>query len=213
MPLAFAAIPFGLVSGVAGAESSVATWVGVAGSWLVLAGAAQLSLLALIDDGAFWAVAIGTALVINARFALYSAALAPSFSAFPRRWRFGLPYLMTDQAASLAIAAYEDESDPVVRRSFFLGAGLLFASGWWMGTVVGVLAGDVIPDGVDIAFAVPAMFIALLVPGLVGRPAATAAAIAALVTVLGWGLPNGLNIIVGAVAGIVAGRIATGAAR
>ncbi len=207
-PLALAALPFGLVYGTAVAESRIAGWVGIAGSWLVIAGAAQLSLVSLIDADAAWTVAVGTALVINARFVLYSAALAPAFSEFPHRWRWGLPYLMTDQAASMGLAYFETEQLPYKRRWFFLSAGLLFTAGWWVGTVAGVALGATIPAGIDIAFAVPAMFIALLVPNLTGRPAIVAAIVAAATTVIAAPLPNGLNIIVGALAGIAVGRTA-----
>ncbi len=207
VPLGLAALPFGLVYGVAVTESSVTDWLGVAASWIILAGAAQLSLLSLVDEGAAWPLVVGTSLLINARFVLYSTALAPAFREFPTPWRLALPYLLTDQAASLALVRYDSEFEPIRRRSFFLGAGLLFATGWWIGTVVGVVAGDLLPDDLDIGFAVPAMFIALLVPMVTDRPALAAAIVAGAVAVAAAGLPSGLNVIVAAVAGIAAGRV------
>lgn len=210
VPLALAAIPFGLVYGVAVAESSVSAWVGGAASWVVLAGASQLSIVSLIDDGASWVIVVGTALVINARFALYSTALAPAFSGFPTRWRWALAYLLTDQSASLAMVHFASERDPVRRRWWFVGAGVFFASAWWLGTVIGILMGASLPEQLDIGFSVPAMFIALLVPILTARPAIVAAAVGAATTVVGAGLPSGLNVIVGALAGIAAGSLALG---
>lgn len=209
IPLGLAALPFGLVYGVAVAESSISAWIGIAASWIVLAGAAQLTLLGLINNDAAWPIAVGTALLINARFALYSTALAPSFRAFPVAWRVTLPYLLTDQAASLALLQFEHNSDPVRRRWWFLGAGLLFASGWWTGTLLGYFAGGLLPEQLDIGFAVPAMFIALLVPSLTDRPAAIAAGVAGAIAVAASGLPNGLNIVVAALAGIVSARLFT----
>jgi predicted branched-subunit amino acid permease len=209
IPLGLAAFPFGLVYGVAVAESSINGLLGVAASWIVLAGAAQLTLLGLIDDGAAWPIAVGTALMINARFALYSTALATPFRDFPARWRHALPYLLTDQAATLSLLHFEREADPDRRRRWFLGAALLFASGWWIGTVVGYVAGGVIPDQVDIGFAVPAMFIALLVPTLVDRPALVAAGVAGTVAVATSALPNGLNVIAAALGGIAVARLLT----
>lgn len=207
VPLGLAALPFGLVYGAAVTESSIATWLGIAASWIILAGAAQLSLLSLIDEGAAWPLAVGTALLINARFVLYSTALAPAFRDFPVRWRLGLPYLLTDQAASLALLRYETEHDPTARRWWFFGAGLTFATGWWVGTVVGVVTGDLIPEQLDIGFAVPAMFIALLVPTLTDRPAVAAALVSVAVAIAGASLPSGLNVIAAAVAGVAAGRL------
>ncbi|MEM8618927.1 MAG: AzlC family ABC transporter permease [Actinomycetota bacterium] len=207
VPLGVAGLPFGLVYGVAAAESNLSTWLGVAASWIVLAGAAQLTMVSLFDDGAAWPLVIGTALLINARFALYSTALASAFRQFPARWRFTLPYLLTDQAAALTIVHYDIEQDAARRRWWFLGAGLTFAMGWWTGTLLGVFAGDLIPADVDIAFAVPAMFIAMLVPTVVSRPMLAAALVAGVVTVVGAGLPSGLNVILAAVAAIAVVRL------
>lgn len=206
-PLALGAVPFGLVYGVAVVDSSLSPWVGAAASWLILAGASQISLVGLIDSGAAWPVAVGTVLVINARHALYSAALAPAFAHFPRRWRFTLPYLMTDQAAMLSINQFETMRDPVDRRWFFAAAAVLIASFWWAGSVAGVVLGASIPEQVDVGFAVPAMFLALLVPSLTNRPAVAAAVVGVAVTVLAAPLPSGLNISVGALAGIGAGAM------
>ncbi|MGB3761737.1 MAG: AzlC family ABC transporter permease [Ornithinimicrobium sp.] len=207
LPLALAAIPFGLVYGVAVVDSSLSPWVGAAASWLILAGASQISLVELIDTGAAWPVAVGTVLVINARHALYSAALAPAFAQFPRRWRFTLPYLMTDQAATLAMTRFEEMRDPVERRWFFTAAALLIASFWWVGSILGVVLGASIPEQVDVGFAVPAMFLALLVPSLTHRPAVVAAVVGAAMTVAAAPLPSGLNVTLGALAGIAAGAL------
>ncbi len=207
LPLGLAGLPFGLVYGAAVADASVSSLVGLAGSWIVLAGAAQLTLVDLIDGDARWFVAVGAALLINARFALYSAAMGPALREQPVVWRFGLPYLMTDQAASLSIAWFDETTDPVARRWFFLGAGLCFASGWWIGSVVGVISGSALPEDLDISFAIPAMFIALLVPALRTRRTLRVAVVAGLVTVLAAPLPTGANVLAGAVAGLaVAGR-------
>ena len=57
-PLAIAVFPFGLVYGVAVAESSFSDWAGVLASLLVFAGAAQLALVNLTEEGAPWTVAV-----------------------------------------------------------------------------------------------------------------------------------------------------------
>ena len=205
-PLMVAAFPFGLVYGVAVTQSPIDPWLGFAASFVILAGAAQLSLLELMFD-ASWAVAVGTALVINLRFVLYSAALTPAFSEFPVRWRFGLPYLMTDQAASISIIEFGRIDDPYWRRWFYLGGGFAFATAWWIGSAAGIAFGGTIPDSWQIQFAFPLMFIALLVPTLRNRPAIVAALAGAAVTLAAKDLPNGLNICLGAVAGVAAGSL------
>ena len=81
MPLAVGALPFGIVFGVTAASSSLTWWEGLVASALIMAGAAQLALVDLIDTDTPWLLAVVTALIINARFLLYSTALAPACQA------------------------------------------------------------------------------------------------------------------------------------
>lgn len=207
MVLALGVLPFGVVYGVAVAQAGVGGLPGMLGSVAIFAGASQLSLLELHTQGAAWAVAVGTALVINARFLLYSAALAPSFAEFTPRWRFGLAHLMTDQAVTLSLIEFETETDPRMRRGFFLGAALTLFTVWQFGTLVGILAGTQIPEGLQLGFIIPLMFTALVVPALRDRPAIAAAVTSVAVTIASAPLPAGTNILLGAVAGVCAGAI------
>jgi predicted branched-subunit amino acid permease len=209
LPLALGAFPFGMVYGLAVARSDVGAWVGAAASVLVFAGASQLSLLQLHQDGASWVVAVGTALAINARFVLYSAALAPAFGAFSTRWRVGLPHLMTDQAATLSILEFRSDRDPLTRRHFYLGAALALFVSWQMGSTLGILVGAEVPDAWQLGFIVPLMFLALAVPALTDLPAVAAAVTSVVVTVAAHRLPPGTNILVGGVAGLVVGGALT----
>jgi predicted branched-subunit amino acid permease len=148
-----------------------------------------------------------TALIINARFALYSAALGPVFSAFPLRWKLGLAHLMTDQSAVVALQHVDTYPDPVRRRWFILGGALPFVAVWVAGTVAGIVAGPVIPESWQIGFIVPLMFIAVMVPGLKRPEDIVGLAATAAVVLAAKGLPFGLNVIVGIVSGIAAGTV------
>ena len=205
-----ASFPFGLAYGVAVVAAGLNPWLGGSASWIVLAGAAQLSMVSLIEADAPWLIVVTTGLVINSRFALYSVALAPGFSAFPTGWRLTLPYLLTDQAAALAIHYFVTHPDPVERRWFYLSAAFVIATMWWVGTVVGVTAGAALPASIDVGFAVPLVFVVLLIPTLVDRPALVAALTAAVGTVAGSALPNGLNTLLGAGAGIALAAVVDG---
>ena len=206
--LSIGAAPFGLVYGATAVDSGIADGPAILASFVILAGASQIALAELIDEGAAAAVAIGTALVINLRMALYSASLAPAFREFPARWRFPLAQVITDQSAVTSLLEFEHRTDPTYRRWFFTGAAVWFATPWWIGTIVGVLVGGDIPESWQIGFAVPLMFTALLVPTLRSRPAVVAAVVGASAAVALHGLPDGVNIIVGALAGIAAGTFA-----
>jgi len=91
---------------------------------------------------------------------------------------------------------------------FFLGGGLALWVTWQISTVVGVLVGTAIPAGMHLEFAVPLVFLVLLVPTLVDAPALVAAAVGGGVAVAAAGLGAGpTSIVIGSVAGVVAGAV------
>jgi predicted branched-subunit amino acid permease len=206
--LAVGVLPFGLAFGVvAAASTAVPAVVGGLSSTIIFAGASQVALIQLLDSGAAWFVAVGTALVINARMIMYSGALAPSLGQCQPGWRFALPYLITDQAAVTSLLRFETLEDTTLRRWFFLGAGLTMWVPWHIATWVGVLAGAAVPDSWAIDFAIPLMFIALLVPSLRRRADLVGAVVAATIAVAGVGLPLNLGLLVGTTAGIGVGLL------
>ena len=204
-PLIPGSIVFGLAFGALIRVAGIDTWVGVFASVSVVGGASQIAVIEALRANAPAVIAVLTALVINARFALYSAALAPVFAAFPRRWQLGLAHLMTDQAAVVTLQHADRWPDPVRRRWFIVGGSLPFVVVWVIGTAAGAALGPVIPESWQIGFIVPLMFIAVLVPGLRDAPALTAVAASVAVVVIAKDLPYGLNVLLGAVAGIVLG--------
>jgi predicted branched-subunit amino acid permease len=203
-PLMVGSAVFGVAFGALVRDVGINPWAGFFGSLAVVAGASQIAIVESIRAGAPAIVSVLTAVLINARFALYSAALAPLWSAFPLRWRLGLAYLMTDQAAVVAMRE-GDEPDPTRRRWFALGAALPFVLVWFVGTAVGLLLGPVIPAAWQVGFIVPLMFIAVLVPGLRKPAELVTIAGAAAVVLIGHNWPFGLNVFFGIVAGMIAG--------
>ncbi len=157
---------FGLAFGALVPAAGINPWTGLFASVSVVAGASQISVIESTRANAPAFIAVLTALIINARFALYSAALGPVFADFPRRWKLGLAHLMTDQSAVVALHHANRYPDPVRRRWFVVGGALPFALVWITGTVVGIVAGPIIPDSWNIGFIVPLMFIAVMVPVL-----------------------------------------------
>jgi len=208
LPLSIGAFPFGLAYGVTVVESSMNDFVGWLASFIVLAGAAQLAVSDLIDQGAPWFIVVGTALVINARFMMYSGALAPSFSEFPRRWRIPLAHFMTDQATVTSLLYDRTERQPAKRLAYYLGAGASFALSWWIGTTIGVVIGATIPAQLQVGFAAPLMFIALAVPSIGDRAALIAAAVGFSVTLMAKDAPMNSGLLIGAAAGIAFGMLA-----
>ena len=88
------------------------------------------------------------------------------------------------------------------------GAGVLAWTYWQTFVGAGVLVGPALSADIDVSFAVPALFLALLVPALTRRPAIVAASVGAFVTAAFWQIPNRGGMLVGGVAGVIAGFLA-----
>lgn len=206
-PLLVGVVPFGLIFGVAAAASAIGGGLGYATSLVIFGGAAQLATIELFNEGAAALVIVATGLVINSRHLMYSAALAPAFSAFPRGWRLFLPYLLTDQAFAVSIVRFEEEHDPRARRFFFLGAGMALWTTWQMTTATGVVFGRVVPQSWSLDFAIPLVFLALLMPTLKDRPSLVAALVGGVVAILADSAPYHSGLMIGAISGVTAAVI------
>lgn len=178
LPIFLGYMPVGAAFGLAATAAGFTALQATACSALVLAGAGQFIGLAAIAGGNLTAalVAVG---VVNLRYVLFSATMAPYVSDVPRWHQSLLAFTLTDETFAINVAdAREGKAD----RFSMLGVGAISWVGWTLGTLVGALAGSAIGDpsrwGVD--FAMPAMFTALLVGQITGRRELIAAALAAV---------------------------------
>jgi 4-azaleucine resistance transporter AzlC len=206
-PLLLGVAPFGLVAGIAAVEAGLSLAEAVAMSVVVFAGASQLAALDLLGRDARLSVVVVTAAVINLRMLMYSASIAPYFRDLPGRWRAGLAYLLTDQAYVLSVANYRSDVQ-VDRVAYYLGVAATLWVVWQVTTVAGVVLGAGVPDAWGLDFAVPLVFLALLVPAMEDRPSTVAAAVAGTVAVAGTALPLNLGLLVGATVGVASGMVA-----
>lgn len=206
-PLLLGVIPFGLVVGVSASTAIMGAGPAWATSLIIFGGAAQLATIELTNAGTAALVVIATGLVINARHIMYSATLADHFREFPGGWRYGLPYLMTDQAFAVSITRYDTVDDPRYKRWFFLGAGLSLWLPWQLTTVAGLLVGAQIPSSWSLDFVIPLVFTVLLISAVKDRPGLFASVVGGLVAIIGRGLPYNTGLLVAAAAGITAGVI------
>ncbi len=208
VPIAVGVVPFGLVAGVAATEAGMGLGGAVAFSVAIFAGASQLAAIDLLDTGSSAIVAAGTALLINLRFLMYSASLAPFLATQPLRRRLGAAYLLTDQAYALSVAEYvrDPSHSERARLRFYVGVGLLMWTTWQITTVLGAALGSTVPDSVPLDFSIPLVFLALLIPAVTDRPTLTAALVAGVGAVAAGQLGAGnAALLVGMAAGIACG--------
>lgn len=215
VPMLIGVIPFGLVAGVTPVAGGLGPAAAVGFSTIVFAGASQLAAIDVLSDGGTAVVAALTACTINLRMLLYSASLAPYLARERLGRRLGVAYLMTDQAYAVSILRWANEDPATIdqaeldrRWSYYLGAGLTLWAAWQASTVAGALIGNAVPDSVPLGFAVPLVFLVLLVPTLSRLHAVVAAAVGGSATVLGLELGIGpLSVLLGALAGVAAGAL------
>ena len=209
-PILIGIAPFGLVAGAAAIDAGLTPLQAVGLSVVVFAGASQLAAIDLLGSNAELLVVVVTGLVINLRMVMYSASIAPHFRPLRTWWKSLCSYVLTDQAYALSIARYTDRDlDSTERRDYYLGVAVSLWVVWQCCTVLGIVVGARVPDSWGLEFAVPLVFLSLLVPAVTTRPKLVAAVVGGSVAVAGdvFGVPFNLGLIAGGLAGVVAGVI------
>lgn len=172
-------ITFGVLADTAGLDLAQA----VAMSALVFTGASQFAAASVVESGGTTAAAVGSALLLAARNALYGPVVARYLrGSLPRR--LASAQFVIDETTAMATAQQTDDE----ARSAFWHTGIALYLLWNLGTVSGHVLGQAIGDpdawGLDAAF--PAAFVVLITPHLrtaAGRLAAGLGAALALVMV------------------------------
>lgn len=208
VPILLGVIPFTLIAGVAAVNAGIAPVQAISMSIIVFAGVAQLAAIDLIDRTAPIAVIILTAIVINLRFMMYSASLAPYLRQLtgPMKWLGA--YVLSDEAYAVSVTEFRETSpEERSREWFYFGAAAAFWMAWQVGTIVGVVVGTAIPEGLSLEFAVPLTFMALLFQALTDRHTEVAAVVAGVLGVVAAVLPFNLGLVTAALIGISIGVI------
>lgn len=206
LPVLLGTVPYALVMGVAAASAGLTVPQAAGLSAFVFAGLSQLAAADLIGQGASVAVVVATALIINARFTMYSASIAPHLERMGREWRYLCPFFLIGPVYAVALAAYEADR-PDHYGWYMLGLALPSWVAWVAGTVVGMVLGAGIPEAWQLGFAVPLVFIAIVTQFIDDLGTVAAALVAGGVSVGVVGLPFGTGLVVAAVVGILAGVV------
>lgn len=207
VPMLVGVIPFGLVAGATPAAAGMGVAAAIGMSTIIFAGASQLATVEVLAGGGSALVAAITAWTINMRLLLYSASVARHLTHEPLGRRLAVSYLLVDQNYAVAIAHWANKPRRA-KAEFLIGGGLLLAPFWIACTAIGAVAGNALPDELPLDFAVPLVFLVLLVPVLVTRPAVVAAVVGGVLAVASAELgAHHLSILIGAIGGIAAGAV------
>jgi branched chain amino acid efflux pump len=206
-PLMIGIVPWGVVAGVAMVSAGLTQAQAVAMSLLVFAGSAQLAVLPLLIAKAPLWVMYATALVVNLRYVIYSAVLAPHFEHLSRAWRALLSYITVDGMFALFAGKFQPGDARQHKHWFYLGGSLVMWTGWQVSSWVGIFAGELIPRAWSLGFSATLALIAVLVPLLFDRAAVCAALAAGGVALAAAKWPLNLGLLAAIAAGVVVGLV------
>ncbi|QCI69108.1 AzlC family ABC transporter permease [Phreatobacter stygius] len=207
-PAMVAAAPIGLLYGAIATTKGLSPIEVALSSALIFAGGAQLAAIELWTVPVPVAALVVSTLLINARYLLMSASLAPKVARLPLIGRLFGFHVLADE--NWALAERRAARQPIT-AAYFFGMGAAFWVNWvawsYAGTILGPLLGDPRRFGADFAFT--AIFIGLIV-GFVTGPrtglVVVVSALAATGAFVAFGSP--WHVLVGALAGMAAAVLA-----
>lgn len=207
LPFMLVVTPFAILFGVVATEAGLSVLKTMVFSVSVIAGAAQFTALQLMQEHAPTLIVLVSALAVNLRLAMYSAALTPHLGAAPFWLRGLIAFLTVDQNYACSVAAYERNPGWALpqRVAFFFGTSTPVVPMWCAMSLVGALIGTRIPESFALDFAVPITFLALIAPMLRSRAHVAAAVVAVGVALAMAWLPYNLGLLVAGTAGMIAG--------
>jgi 4-azaleucine resistance transporter AzlC len=157
-PVFLGYITIGIAFGLLAVDASYPWWIAVLTSVVIFAGAGQFIAVGLFAAGAGLLECMVIELVVNARHMAYGLTMLKRFkNAGP--WKYYLIFALSDETFALLSSLPEEKAEP---RFMFL-VSLLDQLYWVMGTVIGALAGSLIPFNTEgIGFALTALFVVLM---------------------------------------------------
>lgn len=205
LSIGFAAGIMGKTAGLSAAEIALM-------SLLLYAGSAQFIMAGMVAAGHSAAAIIFTVFFVNLRHFLLSAALSPYFRHLSPFKNMLIGSLLTDETFGVAMG--QTTNRKAISEKWMHGLNLAAYSNWFAANIAGAILGQWIakPEQFGLDFALPAMFIGLLVLQIVSRGSVAvdiSVAIFAVIVVIGigWIWSGSIAIIVATAAGATLGMV------
>ncbi len=184
IPVVLGYFPIGFAFGILAANAGMSILEVSLMSLLVYAGSAQLIAVGLLENQAGLLTLTITTFLVNLRHLLMSAALAPYLGHLGRLQQAFFAYELTDEVFAVHSIDFENEKLPPQKRIFVTNTTAHLS--WISSSVLGAYTGSILTNleawGLD--YALPAMFISLLVLQIKTRKHVTVAVISLLLSTL-----------------------------
>jgi predicted branched-subunit amino acid permease len=205
-PSLFGMGAWGMVVGVAMIKAGLSLPQALGMTLLVFAGSAQLAALPLIVANAPIWVIFATALIVNLRFLIMSALIAPRFAHLPWLRRTLLGFLTGDLTVALFMQRFPTMwQTPAEERDQVLYLHGLVVPNWivWqLGSILGILAGSQVPTHWGLGFAGTLAILCILLPLMRNRPGFIGVVVAGAVAVAAHDLPYKLGLLLAVLIGM-----------
>jgi 4-azaleucine resistance transporter AzlC len=203
-PTLFGIGAWGMVVGIAMVKTGLSVLQASGMTLLVYAGSAQLAALPLIVAHAPLWVIFATALMVNLRFVIFAALLAPHFAHLPWRQRFFLGYISGDMTVALFLQRFPSPAPEAGKLSYLKGLMVPNWFAWQVGSLAGIFVGSAIPAEWGLGFAGTLAILCIMVPLVVNSAALCGVLVAGTVAVLAYPLPYKLGLLLAVVVGMLA---------
>lgn len=162
IPIGLGYLSVAFAFGLYAVSSGLSVWQAVLISMFNLTSSGQLAAVPIIASLGSILELLATQLVINIRYSLMSISLTQRLGPSVRNSdRFLISFFNTDEVFAVSSARGE-----MLGRRYFYGIGLAPYLGWTLGTLLGAVAGNLLPESVvnALGIAIYAMFIAIILP-------------------------------------------------
>ncbi len=205
LPLSIGVVPWALVMGMAMTSTGFSPLQAMGMNLIVFSGTAQLGTLPLIAaEAPLWLIAV-TALALNLRFVIFSAAIAPGFRGIPAGERWLAGHLLIDGVFATCLDKLLSVDDPRWRLGYYLAPAVWSWLLWQGFTLLGIFAAGSVPQSWSLEFMASIALLVLLAPIARVRPMLVAAVVGGLGATLLRDMPLRLGAIAGIALGIAAG--------
>lgn len=156
-------------------------------SLIVYSGASQFAIVGLVAAGVPWLVTAATALILGLRHVIYGPSLAPYLRGLTPRRSALAAFGLTDEVFAVASSSLPGRPAGL---GWMLGLELGAYASWALGSLAGAASGAALVEALPIlapalSFALPALFVALLVPTIKASTGEMRAPLVATVLVAG----------------------------
>jgi predicted branched-subunit amino acid permease len=206
-PVSLGISAWGVVAGVAMANSSLGTAWSMVMSLVVFSGTGQMRRCPLLGSGAPLWVVWATVLCVNLRFVIFSLQWRPYWVHLPLRWRLTVAYFSADLNYFTFVRRFPKAEPAPEQWPYFWGGMVVNWGSWQLSSLLGIALAHQLPMQWGLSFAGTAALLALTYTMVSDRATWLAAAVAGCAAVAAFAMPLRLNILVAIAAAVAVGVV------